>query len=119
MKKSQIVVTILLGFALLVVPAMAAESSNLSYNQFFTPAQGVTEIQNSPFGVPISKLNNYIDGILVFAIVAALAIALIKLVWGNPEQASDGYRRIAGIVVGVILFMVSLGMVFTSMGWQF
>ena len=118
MKKTQIVITILLGFALLVVPVMA-ESSNLSYNQFFTPSQGVTEIQNSPFGVPISKLNNYIDGILVFAIVAALAIALIKLVWGNPEQASDGYRRIAGIVVGVILFMVSLGMVFTSMGWQF
>jgi hypothetical protein len=118
MKKTQIIMSVLIIFALFVMPVLA-DSSNLSYNQFFTPSQGVQEIQNSPFGVPISKLNNYIDGILVFAIVAALAIALIKLVWGNPEQASDGYRRIAGIVIGVILFMVSLGMVFTSMGWQF
>jgi hypothetical protein len=118
MKKTQIVMSVLVIFALFVMPAMAA-SSNLTYDQFFTPSDGVTEIKNSPFGVPIAKLNNYIDGILVFAIVAALAIALIKLVWGNPEQASDGYRRIAGIVIGVILFMVSLGMVFTSMGWQF
>ena len=117
MKKSYTVMITLIVFALFALPAMAAES--LTYDQFFTPAEGVKEVKNSPFGTPINKLNNYISGFLVFAVVAALAIALIKLVWGNPEQASDGYRRIGGIVLGVIIFMCSLAFVFTSMGWQF
>jgi hypothetical protein len=104
------------------LPVMAADGdssgSDLSFTDMLKAKESYSEVQSSDLNTPIEKTNKYVVGAIIFLVFLALAIGLIKYLYGNPMSSSDGLMHMFKVVLGVAVFIFCGIMAFTIINWK-
>ena len=132
MKRTILIILVLLCINAFAIPAMAATQERNSNNEDSSSGGGgggvdyskmvdiggsVDRMSSSSLQKPTTDTMDLVIYFIVIAIFLSFAKGLIKYLWGSSEQKSDGGMEIGKTLFGVAVFVICLLLAGGILGW--